>query len=467
MKQVIALVGRPNVGKSTLFNRLTKTRDALVADEPGLTRDRRYGHFYFDNQTYILIDTGGISEEDGIGGLITDQAYMAIEESNVVVFIVDGRAGLTPSDEDIAKRIRQSGKAVFIAVNKTEGMDRAVVEAEFYSLGIGSVYSCSGAHGDGVGDLFEAVTASFSQTDEESEAEKIAKGARVAIVGRPNVGKSTLVNRLLGEERVLAFDMPGTTRDSIYIPFEHQGRQFTLIDTAGVRRKSRVNDKIEKFSIVKTLQAIESCNAVILVLDAKQGISSQDASLLGYVIDSGKALLIAINKWDNLDKASKDQIRKELDRKLTFVDFASIHFISALHGSGVGKLMAVVQHIYETSRKTYATNMLTKILEDAVLSHAPPSVGGRKIKLRYAHQGGQNPPVFVVHGNQTEKLPDSYKRYLTNVFRKVLKIEGTPIRFEFNSSKNPFEGRKNKLTPNQMRKRKVQQLIKQKKNRDR
>ncbi|HFE37577.1 MAG TPA: ribosome biogenesis GTPase Der [Gammaproteobacteria bacterium] len=466
MKPVIALVGRPNVGKSTLFNRLTKTRDALVADEPGLTRDRRYGHFYFDGQTYILIDTGGISRDEGIDGLITEQAYLAIEESSAVVFIVDGRAGLAPDDEAIAQKLRASGKAVFIAVNKTEGMNRDVVEAEFYALGIGSVYACSGAHGDGIAELFEAVTAAFSESEDLIAAEKLAKGARVAIVGRPNVGKSTLVNRLLGEERVLAFDMPGTTRDSIYIPFEHQGHEFTLIDTAGVRRKSRVNDKIEKFSIVKTLQAIESCNAVVLVLDARQGISSQDASLLGYVLDSGKALLIAVNKWDNLDKATKDLARKELDRKLAFVDFASIHFISALHGSGVGKLMAVVQRIYEVSRKTYATNMLTKILEDAVLSHAPPSVGGRKIKLRYAHQGGQNPPVFVVHGNQTEKLPESYRRYLINVFRKVLKIEGTPIKFEFKSGKNPFEGRKNKLTPNQMRKRKVQQLVKYRKKRD-
>jgi len=467
MKHVISLVGRPNVGKSTLFNRLTKTRDALVADEPGLTRDRRYGHFYFDNETHILIDTGGISDDDGIGGLITEQAYMAIEESDVVVFIVDGRAGLTPVDEDIARRLRQSGKAVVIAVNKTEGMDRGVVESEFYSMGITSIHSCSGAHGDGVGDLFDAVVGEFSKKiEEEAEADILAYGARVAIVGRPNVGKSTLVNRLLGEDRVLAFDMPGTTRDSIYIPFEHHGRQFTLIDTAGVRRKAKVHDKIEKFSIVKTLQAIESCNVVILVLDAQQGISSQDASLLGYVIESGKSLLIAINKWDNLDKSTKDFVKKELDRKLAFVDFASIHFISALHGTGVGKLMTVVQHIYETSRKTYATNMLTKILEDAVLSHGPPSVGGRKIKLRYAHQGGQNPPVFVVHGNQTDKLPDSYRRYLINVFRKVLKIEGTPIKFEFKSSKNPFEGRRNKLTPNQMRKRKVQQLIKQKKKRE-
>lgn len=466
MKHVIALVGRPNVGKSTLFNRLTKTRDALVADEPGLTRDRRYGHFYYDDQSYILVDTGGISNDDGIDGLITDQSFLAIEESHAVVFIVDGRAGLMPDDHDIAQRLRQSGKPVYIAVNKTEGMNRSVVESEFYALGIKSVYSCSGAHGDGLGDLFEAVTDDFKVSEAELVEEKLACGARVAIVGRPNVGKSTLVNRLLGEERVLAFDMPGTTRDSIYIPFEHDGHEFTLIDTAGVRRKSRVHDKIEKFSIVKTLQAIESCNAVILVLDAKQGISTQDASLLGYIVEAGKSLLIAVNKWDHLDKDSKDRVRKELDRKLTFVDFASVHYISALHGTGVGNLMAVVKRIYEASRQTYATNMLTKILEDAVLSHGPPSIGGRKIKLRYAHQGGQNPPVFVVHGNQTDKVPESYRRYLINVFRKILKIEGTPIRFEFKSGKNPFEGRKNKLTPNQMRKRKVQQLIKYKKNRD-
>jgi len=445
MKRVIALVGRPNVGKSTLFNRLTRSRDALVADEPGLTRDRRYGQLRFSNYSHILIDTGGISGEDGIDELIAEQAYQAIEECDVVVFLVDGRAGLTSDDEAISTQIRSTGKPVYVAVNKTEGMDRDIVSADFYSLGLGEVYSCSAAHGDGVGDMLEAICSSFP--DQEEEPEEETKGPKVALVGRPNVGKSTLVNRLLGEERVLAFDMPGTTRDSISIPFEHQGNPYTLIDTAGVRRKSRVNDKIEKFSIVKTLQAIETSNVVVLVLDARQGISSQDASLLGYIIDAGKALLIAVNKWDKLPQSDKDEVKRELDRKLSFVDYASVHFISALHGSGVGKLMGVVSRIYEISKTSYATNMLTQILEDAVKAHAPPMIHGRRIKLRYAHQGGQNPPVFIIHGNQTEKVPESYTRYLINVYRKVLKIEGTPIRVEFKSGANPFESKRNKLTP--------------------
>ena len=454
MKRVIALVGRPNVGKSTLFNRLTKTRDALVADEPGLTRDRRYGTINFDEKSYILIDTGGISGEEGIDELIAGQAYQAITESDAVIFLVDGRAGLTAGDESIAQQLRETGKLVIVAVNKTEGMNRDVVKAEFYALGIEEVYSCSSAHGDGVGQLFEDIVSFFPDEPELEKDGEQAQGAKVAIVGRPNVGKSTLVNRLIGEDRVLAFDMPGTTRDSIYIPFEHRGNQFTLIDTAGVRRKSKVHDKIEKFSIVKTLQAIEAANAAILVLDAHQGISSQDASLLGYIIESGKALLIAVNKWDYLPKDQKETVKKELDRKLAFADYASIHFISALHGTGVGKLLGVVNRVYEVSRTSYQTNFLTQILEDAVKSHPPPMSGGQRIKLRYAHQGGQNPPLFVIHGNRTENVPDSYRKYLNNIFRKVLNIEGTPIRIEFKSGKNPFEGKKNTLTKRQVYKRK-------------
>jgi len=445
MKRVIALVGRPNVGKSTLFNRLTRSRDALVADEPGLTRDRRYGPLRFSDYSHILIDTGGISGEDGIDELIAEQAYLAIEESDAVIFLVDGRAGITSDDSAIATQLRATGKPVYVAVNKTEGMNRDIVSADFFSMGLGDVYACSAAHGDGVGDLLEVICGAFPE-DEEEEPENV-KGPKVAIVGRPNVGKSTLVNRLLGEERVLAFDMPGTTRDSISIPFEHHGDHFTLIDTAGVRRKSKVYDKIEKFSIVKTLQAIETSNVVVLVLDARQGISSQDASLLGYVVDAGKALLIAINKWDKLPQSDRENVKRELDRKLSFIDYASIHFISALHGSGVGKLMGVVSHIYQSSKISHSTSLLTQILEDAVKAHAPPMIHGRRIKLRYAHQGGQNPPVFIIHGNQTERVPESYTRYLVNIFRKVLKIEGTPIRVEFKAHANPFEGRRTKLTP--------------------
>lgn len=452
MKRVIALVGRPNVGKSTLFNRLTKSRDALVADEPGLTRDRRYGTIQYSGCKHILIDTGGITEESGIDEYIADQAYMAIEESDAVIFLVDGRAGLTPADEEIARSLRDKNKQVYIAVNKVEGLNPELVSAEFYAMGFDQIFACSAAHGDGVADLIETISENLGEEPEDEEEAELNL-AKVAIVGRPNVGKSTLVNRLVGEERVLAYDMPGTTRDSIYVPFEHKGNHFTLIDTAGVRRRSRINDKIEKFSIVKTLQAIESCNVAILVLDARQGISTQDVSLLGYIIDSGKSLLIAVNKWDNLDTDTRDNVRRELDRKLSFIDFASVHFISALHGSGVGKLLDVVQHIYDISRTKFSTNFLTKILEDAVASHPPPSIAGRRIKLRYAHQGGQNPPRIIIHGNQVDKVPESYRRFLSNVFRKHLELEGTPISIEFKGSKNPFEGRKNKLTQRQINKR--------------
>ena len=464
MKRIIALVGRPNVGKSTLFNRLTKSRDALVADEPGLTRDRRYGTIQYSGCKHILIDTGGITEENGLDEYIAEQAYLAIKESDAVIFLVDGRAGLTPADEEIARSLRDKNKQIYIAVNKVEGLNSDLVTADFYALGFDQVFACSSAHGDGVAELIETVSENFGESaDLEESDQDEPKAAKVAIIGRPNVGKSTLVNRLVGEDRVLAYDMPGTTRDSINVPFEHNGNHFVLIDTAGVRRRSRVDNKIEKFSIVKTLQAIESCNVVILVLDARQGVSSQDASLLGYILESGKALLIAVNKWDNLDTDTRDNVRRELDRKLSFIDFASVHFISALHGSGVGKLMGVVQHVYEQSRTQFSTNQLTRILEDAVASHPPPSVAGRRIKLRYAHQGGQNPPRIVIHGNQVDNVPDSYKRYLSNIYRKVLELEGTPISIEFKGGTNPFEGRKNKLTKRQIeKKRRLKKFVKKK-----
>lgn len=453
MKKVISLVGRPNVGKSTLFNRLTKSRDALVADEPGLTRDRRYGTIQYTGCKHILIDTGGITDEEGIDQHITEQAFLAIEESDAVILLVDGREGLAAGDEEIARQLRQRNKSVFVAVNKAEGLDVDMTASEFYTLGFDQVMVCSAAHGDGVSHLIESVSATLGEpTIEEEIDENTPFAAKVAIVGRPNVGKSTLVNRLVGEERVLAFDMPGTTRDSIYVPFEHSNNNFILIDTAGVRRRSRVSDKIEKFSIVKTLQAIEACNVAILVLDAQQGVSTQDANLLGYIIESGKPLLIAVNKWDNLPKDTRDQVRRDLDRKLSFIDFASVHYISALHGSGVGKLMGVVQKVYEISRSKFSTNLLTQILEDAVQAHTPPSIGGRRIKMRYAHQGGQNPPIIVIHGNQVDKVPESYKRYLSNTYRKILDLEGTPVRIEFRTSKNPFEGRKNKLSQRQINK---------------
>jgi len=465
MKKVIALVGRPNVGKSTLFNRLTRTRDALVADEPGLTRDRRYGRMKYEEQELIVIDTGGISREDGIDGLITDQAKLAIEESDVVIFLVDGRAGLTSDDHNVANILRLSGKKVIVAINKTEGINKDTASVDFFALGFGALLPCSAAHGDGISSLLEevAVQVEINESPIEDELDDLP-GIKVAIIGRPNVGKSTLVNRLLGEDRVLAFDMPGTTRDSIYVPFEHQQNKYILIDTAGVRRKSKVNDKIEKFSIVKTLQAIENCNVVVLVLDAKQGIASQDASLLGYIIESGKGLLIAVNKWDNLDESEKSLVRKELDRKLSFIDYASVHFVSALHGSGVGRLMSFVNNIYQASRQTFATHYLTQILEDAVSNNAPPMISGRRIKLRYAHQGGKNPPVIVVHGNQADKVPKNYQRYLSNIFRKVLNLAGNPIKIEFKAQNNPYKNKKNTLTPRQENKRKrLKKFIKKKK----
>ncbi len=462
MKHVIALVGRPNVGKSTLFNRLTRSRDALVADEPGLTRDRRYGQARHQGRGYIVVDTGGLSGEGGIDSLIEKQATLALQEASGVLFLVDGREGLTAGDQRIAEQLRNLGKPVFVVVNKTERQQKELLTAEFFQLGLGQPLPISAAHGEGVGDLLDEVFEQLppAETDEDESQEH---GAKVAIIGRPNVGKSTLVNRLLGEERVLAFDLPGTTRDSIFIPFEKDGQHYTLIDTAGVRRRGRIADKIEKFSVIKTLQAIDVANVVILVIDAQSGIGSQDASLLGYAIDAGKALLIAVNKWDGLSPEQRERVKTELDRRLRFIDYASIHFISALHGSGVGKLMAVVQQAYEKSRAQFPTPLLTRILEDAVASHQPPLVKGRRIKLRYAHQGGQNPPRIVIHGNQVDQVPDSYRRYLANVYRKVLQLEGTPVRIEFRGGDNPYKGRKNTLTKRQIAKRKrLKKYIKKK-----
>jgi len=452
VKHVIALVGRPNVGKSTLYNRLTKTRDALVADMPGLTRDRRYGRAELEGREFIVIDTGGLTGGDGIDAYIASQAKLAMEEADAILFLVDGREGLCAGDEDIARQLRMLNKPVFLTVNKTERQDKSLAGAEFHALGLGMPHGISSSHGEGISSLLDEVFAQLPAVEEEPESD-VETGAKVAVIGRPNVGKSTLVNRLLGEDRVLAFDMPGTTRDSIHIPFEYEDAQYTLIDTAGVRRKGRIDDKVEKFSVIKTLAAIEESNVVILVLDAKQGISTQDAHLLGYAVEAGRALLIAVNKWDGMDPREKEKIKNDLERKLSFVDYASVHFISALHGSGVGKLMGVVKHAYQNANKTFQTNLLTRILEDAVDSFQPPLVNGRRIKLRYAHQGGKNPPIIVVHGNQTDKVPESYARYLERIFRKVLRLDATPIRMEFRSGENPYKsGRRNQLSDREMAK---------------
>ena len=456
MKPVLALVGRPNVGKSTLFNRLTRTRDAIVADQPGMTRDRKYGTARFGERDMILIDTGGLSGEEGIDELMAGQAMQAIDESDIVIFLVDARDGLTSGDNTIATHIRKLGKKVILAMNKSDGANIDMLTAEFYALGIGEPHAISAAHGRGMGTLEEVIIDMLpaQEEDEDEEEADDDQGIRIAMVGRPNVGKSTLVNRILGEDRVLVYDMPGTTRDSISIPFERRGIEYTLIDTAGVRRRSKVNEVVEKFSIIKTLQSISAANVVLVIFDAHEGITEQDVSLLGYALDQGRALVIAVNKWDGLESHERSRIKDELDRRLSFIDFAEIHFISALHGTGVGTLFAAVNKAYKSAMINIATPRLTRILEDAVEAHSPPVVRGRRIKLKYAHQGGRNPPIIVIHGKQTKSIPESYTRYLTNTFRKVLDLHGTPVRVEFKSGDNPFEGRRNKLTPRQEHKKK-------------
>jgi GTP-binding protein len=452
MKPVIALVGRPNVGKSTLFNCLTRSRDALVADQPGLTRDRKYGEGRVGDYPYLVVDTGGLSgDKEGIDELMADQVWLAVEEADVVLFMVDARDGLVAGDQEIAKRLRTVGKKVHLVVNKIDGADLQVVIAEFYNLGLGEPLGITASQRGGINDLMAEVLPKLDESEIEEEEEDL--GIKIAIVGKPNVGKSTLINRILGEERVLAYDMPGTTRDSIYVPFERRGQRYTFIDTAGVRRRKKVHDMLEKFSVIKAMQAIERANVVVLVIDAHEGISDQDAHLLGFVLDEGRALVIAVNKWDGLEPSERERVKYELDRKLQFVDFAKMHFISALHGTGVGDLFKPIQKAYESATRHFPTPELSRILEKAVETHQPPLVRGRRIKLRYAHQGGRNPPTIVIHGNQTKDVPDAYRRYLQNTFRKALKLEGTPVRIDFKTGSNPFEGRKNKLTKRQIDKR--------------
>jgi len=452
MKPVIALVGRPNVGKSTLFNCLTRSRDALVADQPGMTRDRKYGTGRVGDRPYLVIDTGGLSgEEEGIDELMAGQAWQAVEEADVILFLVDARDGLLAGDDEIARKLRASGKPVYLVVNKIDGTNADMVLADFYALGLGEPTGITASHGRGVQSLMETVLAGLPEPEEEEDEEDM--GIKIAVLGRPNVGKSTLINRILGEERVLAYDMPGTTRDSILVPFERRGQKYTFIDTAGVRRRARVHDKLEKFSIIKALQAIEAAQVVVLVIDAHEGISEQDARLLGFVLDAGRALVIAVNKWDGLEKSERERIKAELQRRLQFVDFARLYFISALHGTGVGDLFEPIRRAYASATRQFSTPELTRILEQAVEEHQPPLVRGRRIKLRYAHQGGRNPPVIVIHGNQTKDVPAAYRRYLANVFRKALRLEGTPIRIDFRTGANPYQGRKNKLTKHQIDKR--------------
>ncbi len=449
---VVAIVGRPNVGKSTLFNRLTRSRQALVADEPGLTRDRQYGRARVGAQPWIVVDTGGLTEsEEGLDPLVARQALQAVEEADLVLLLVDGRAGLTPGDETTAQRLRRYGKPVLLVVNKTEGLDPQTAVADFHRLGLGEPHAVSAAHGHGTADLVEAVESALPPADGQAPAASETAGVRVAVVGRPNVGKSTLVNRMVGEERVLTFDAPGTTRDSVEVPFARDGRPYVLIDTAGVRRRARVEERIEKFSVVKTLQAIEAAHVVVLLLDARGGVAEQDLHLVGHVLEAGRALVLAVNKWDGLARDERARVKSELERRLAFLDFARPHFISALHGSGVGELFGAIDRAAASATRKMPTPLLTRLLQEAVAAHAPPLVRGRRIKLRYAHQGGQQPPVVVIHGNQADQLPDSYRRYLTRRFREALDLEGTPVRIELRTGTNPFAGRRNELSPRQAR----------------
>lgn len=441
MKPVIALVGRPNVGKSTLFNRLTRSRDALVADLPGLTRDRHYGEGRVGERPFLVIDTGGFEPvaKAGILHEMAKQTKQAVVEADVVVFIVDGRQGLTPHDKTITDFLRKSGRSVMLVVNKAEGMKYTSVTADFYELGLGDPYIISAAHGDGVADLVEeALDIAFVQRPDLGAEVEVVRGIKIAIVGRPNVGKSTLVNTLLGEERVIAFDMPGTTRDAIEIPFEREGKQYTLIDTAGIRRRGKVFEAIEKFSVVKTLQSISEANVVVLLLDAQQDISEQDAHIAGFVLESGRALVVGVNKWDGLQSDQRDEIKMDIERKLNFLSFAKFHFISALKSTGIGLLMKSIDSAYTAAMANLTTPKLTRALIEAVEHQQPRRKGSIRPKLRYAHQGGQNPPVVVIHGNALEGVDDSYKRYLEKHFRETFSLVGTPLRIEFRSSKNPF-----------------------------
>ncbi len=468
MRPVIALVGRPNVGKSTLFNRLTRSRDALVADHPGLTRDRKYGYADIDGHSCLLIDTGGISgDEEGIDTLMAGQSLQAMEEADCILLLTDAREGLASSDQMIVDHLRQLAKPALLVVNKIDGLDADTALLDFYGLGFGEPMPIAAVHGRGINQLKQSIRESLAldtpeepdsitETDAELAEETIIddRPIKLAIVGRPNVGKSTLVNRMLGEERVIVYDMPGTTRDSIYIDMERHGQRYTLIDTAGIRRRGKVTETAEKFSVIKTLQAIDDANVVIMMLDAREGIVEQDLSLLGQILDSGRSLVLAINKWDGMDAEQKQAVKNELLRRLPFLDFAEWFYISALHGTAVGDLFTAVKAAYRSARVKMKANQLTEWLQLAQERHPPPMIRGRRIKMRYAHVGGHNPPRIVIHGNQLSRLADSYIRYLNTFFRKQLKLVGTPIKFEWKESENPYKDRRNKLTPRQEFKRK-------------
>lgn len=472
MVPVLALVGRPNVGKSTLFNRLTKSRDAIVAEFAGLTRDRQYGEAKWHGKPYIVIDTGGLSgEELGIDAKMAAQSLQAIEEADAVLFLVDAKDGLTAGDQMIMEHLRKRNKVTYLVVNKIDAVDPNYILSEFSILGMEKILPIAAAHGRGINPMLEMVLANMLKDEPDPQNELVddalastdtdtprvpgpseKDGIKIAIIGRPNVGKSTLVNRMLGEERVVVFDQAGTTRDSIYIPFTRDEEKYTLIDTAGVRRRGKIFESIEKFSVIKTLQSIQDANVVIFVMDAREGVVEHDLNLLGFVLETGRALVIALNKWDGMEPGERDYLKSELERRLMFVNFADIHFISALHGTGVGHLYKSVQEAFKAAVTRWPTSRLTRILEDAVQEHQPPLVNGRRIKLRYAHLGGANPPLIIIHGNQIEKVPKAYTRYLENTFRRVLKLVGTPIRIEYKGGENPYENKRNTLTERQVNK---------------
>jgi len=454
MLPVIALVGRPNVGKSTLFNQLTRTRDALVADMPGLTRDRKYGRAQLRERAAIVIDTGGITgEEEGIDEAMAKQSRLAMQEADLVLLLCDARDGLTPIDERVARDLRTMNKPTLLVVNKIDGLNMDLVVPEFYALGLGEPQPIAAAHGRGVLQLTDEMLSRLPVAAELSPEELAAQGIRMAIVGRPNVGKSTLVNRMLGEDRVVVYDQPGTTRDSIYIEMERRGTKYTLIDTAGVRRRGKVFEAVEKFSVVKTLQAIDDAHVVILVMDAKETITDQDLHLLGYIMDTGRALVLSVNKWDGLDTDQRQLIKDDIDRRLGFADFARLHFISALHGTGVGDLYDSVHEAYDSAHLDVPTSKMTELLAQAQTEFQAPLVNGRRVKMRYAHLGGHNPFLVVIHGTQVSRLPMHYQRYMINYFRKRLNLVGAPIRLELKDADNPFKDRKNVLSDRQTERR--------------
>jgi GTP-binding protein len=464
MLPVVALVGRPNVGKSTIFNVLTRSRDALVADMPGVTRDRHYGVCRSGDRPFVVVDTGGLSgTEEAMDVLTAKQVRLAIEEANVLVFVVDARDGLLPQDYVILGELRRSGKPIIVAVNKTDGLDEQGVLAEFSAFGVGATLPLSAAHNRGTDELIRTVLP-LLPADEEGSGEVAGEDGsiRVAIVGRPNAGKSTLINRLLGEERLIVSDVAGTTRDPIRVPLERDGKRYTLIDTAGIRRKARVEEAVEKFSVIKTLQSIAAAQVVVVMIDARENLADQDLTLIGYAMDEGRALVIAINKWDDLDSYQRDECRRALDRRLVFADWARQVQISALHGSGLRELMTAVVRAHAAATKVLVSSDLTKTLEKAYESYQPPLVNGHSPKLRFAHPGGTNPPTIVIHGTRTKHIAPAYQRYLENFFRKRYKLEGTPVRIVFREGENPYAGRKKVLTKEQQHKarRRLSDLIK-------